>query len=142
MEKIPSFLKDHDLITPGFYVSTEDKDLTTYDLRFFYPNSGRFMSYAAIHSIEHIVATVLRNNRLKEDVVYFGPMGCRTGFYLIMRDTPPAKALQYFIECAQTALELNEVPGSDKKSCGNYLEHNLSAAKKHLFAYLKGLKKH
>lgn len=141
MEKIPSFLKDHDNIIPGFYVSVIDKDLTTFDMRFVKPNGGKYLSVAAMHTIEHLLATTLRNGNLKNNVVYFGPMGCRTGFYLIMRDTDTKTAKQYLLSCAKLSLSFTEVPGSDRKSCGNYLEHSLSPALYHLKRYIKVLER-
>jgi len=139
MDKIPSFNKNHDIINPGFYLSTTDRDLTTFDLRFIKPNCGKYISNAAMHSIEHILATILRNSSYKDSIVYFGPMGCRTGFYLITRDLDFDTVKNLVIKCIKDALEITTVPGAERKECGNYKEHNLSAAKMHLKKYLRYL---
>lgn len=137
MKKIASFCKDHDKLQSGFYISTTDKDLITFDLRVIKPNCNRFMSNAAMHTIEHIIATLLRNSEYKENIVYFGPMGCRTGFYLITRDLQPDVVKNLVRECFLSALKMEEIPGAKRKECGNYKEHNLSAAKMHIKNYLK-----
>jgi S-ribosylhomocysteine lyase len=110
-------------------------------LRFKYPNGGDYLSYAAIHSIEHLFATVIRNSRIKNDVVYFGPMGCRTGCYLLLFGIKEEEAKQVTNECFKKCLELDYVPGSEKKQCGNYKEHDLEGAKKAIVDYLKILEK-
>lgn len=120
----------------GFSVSMTDKDITTFDLRFIKPNCGRYMSYAAVHSIEHLLATVLRNSSYKNNIIYFGPMGCRTGFYLLTRDLSFDTVKKLLIESLITAQNFDSVPGSSEKECGNYKEHNLSSAKKYLKKYL------
>lgn len=135
MEKIPSFLKDHKSIEPGFSISMTDKDITTFDLRFIKPNSGGYLSNAAIHSIEHLLATALRNGDYKEHIIYFGPMGCRTGFYLLTRDLDFETAKKALIKAIKSSLDMDEVPGASEKECGNYKEHDLYAAKEHLKAY-------
>jgi S-ribosylhomocysteine lyase len=137
MNKIPSFEKDHTTMTAGFHVSMQDKGITTFDLRFIKPNCGRYMSPAVMHSIEHILATLLRNSAYKENIVYFGPMGCRTGFYLLTRDLPIQTAKELVTDCINKAADLKEVPGATIQECGNYKEHNLTAAKKHLKKYLE-----
>ena len=83
MDKIASFQKDHNALCPGLYFSTHICGVETYDLRFKRPNDGDYIQNAALHSIEHMLATVLRNGPHKDKIVYFGPMGCRTGFYLL-----------------------------------------------------------
>ncbi len=83
MNKIPSFQKNHDLLQVGLHMSAPQNGVTTFDLRFKKPNAGDFITPDALHSIEHMLATVLRNSREKDNIVYFGPMGCRTGFYLL-----------------------------------------------------------
>lgn len=135
--KIPSFEKDHNKIVPGLYISNTDKELTVFELRFKRPNSGRYIGNAAMHSIEHIIAVILRNSHRGGDIVYFGPMGCRTGFYLITRNIDLNQAKELLLFCSQKAEGFNEVPGSQKKECGNYKEHNLSAAKKHINNFAK-----
>ena len=85
MNRIKSFEINHNLLEPGFYISREDGDVRTYDLRTRKPNAGSYMDHATMHSLEHMFATYIRNSAMSEDVVYFGPMGCQTGFYLLVR---------------------------------------------------------
>lgn len=94
MQRITSFSVDHDYIVPGMYVSRIDGDITTYDLRTRKPNCGDYMDNVTMHSMEHMLATFLRNSDAAEDVIYFGPMGCRTGFYLLMRTQNHERALE------------------------------------------------
>lgn len=130
MEKIESFRVNHDILQRGVYVSRIDGDIVTYDIRTRVPNCGDYMSNAAMHTIEHIFATFVRNSHCSDKVIYFGPMGCRTGFYLILRDSVSrADALALirdaFLYCKNFQ---GEIPGSKKIECGNYLEHNLKEA--------------
>ena len=136
MEKITSFTIDHNVLKKGFYLSRADKNVFTYDLRFKEPNKGDYLHIAAMHTIEHLFATVVRNSVYKDKVVYFGPMGCRTGFYLLLFDMNKDEALALTKECVAKCLELDTIPGSKKIECGNYRSHNLAAAKKELSAYL------
>ena len=136
METIPSFLKDHDTLAPGLYAQTDKNGVTTFDLRMKKPNAGDYITPKALHSVEHMMATVLRNSREKDKIVYFGPMGCRTGFYLLTVRMSFAEALALLKECIPAALSLDEVPGSRREECGNYPEHDLAGAKKELAAYL------
>lgn len=143
MEKIASFTIDHMKLQPGIYVSRQDKVgaevLTTFDLRMTSPNEEPVMNTAEIHTIEHLAATFLRNHAdWKERVIYFGPMGCRTGFYLILagdlssQDIVPLMQEMYkFIADFES-----EVPGASAKDCGNYLDMNLPMAKLLAFKYL------
>lgn len=139
MEKynVTSFKKDHDKIGPGLAESERNADLTVYELRFIKPNSGRYISSAAMHSIEHIVAALIRQLHTPQDIVYFGPMGCRTGFYIITRNVDIINLRELLIKCNELAQKLETVPGASQKECGNYKEHNLAAAKKHLNSYVK-----
>lgn len=113
-----------------------DENVFTYDLRFKEPNKGDYLHIAAMHTIEHLFATVVRNSVYKDKVVYFGPMGCRTGFYLLLFDMNKDEALALTKECVAKCLELDTIPGSKKIECGNYRSHNLADAKKELSAYL------
>lgn len=140
MEKISSFKIDHDIHFPGFYTSSVNGDIFTYDLRFKMPNGGDYIPQAALHTIEHLFATVIRNSEIKKDVIYFGPMGCRTGCYLLLRGIEKDEALKQTIAAVEQCLALDEIPGASRKECGNYLEHDLIVAKKELEAYLKVLK--
>lgn len=136
MEKITSFTIDHNVLKKGFYLSRADKNVFTYDLRFKEPNKGDYLHIAAMHTIEHLFATVVRNSVYKDKVVYFGPMGCRTGFYLLLFDMNKDEALALTKECVAKCLELDTIPGSKKIECGNYRSHNRADAKKELSAYL------
>lgn len=136
MDKIPSFQKDHDKLQPGFHFSGFSCGVATFDLRFKKPNAGDFVSPAASHSIEHMMATALRNGKYKANIVYFGPMGCRTGFYLLTVQLSREEVLALLKESIPAALAMDTVPGSTRKECGNYLEHDPEGAKKELAAYL------
>lgn len=136
MEKIPSFQKNHDTLTVGLHAQTDENGITTFDLRFKKPNAGDYISPKALHTIEHLLATVLRNSPKKKDVVYFGPMGCRTGFYLLTLRLTYGEVLTLLKESIPVALALEEIPGSKREECGNYLEHDLTEAKKELKKYL------
>lgn len=137
MNKIPSFLKDHDTLTTGLYATTDANNVTTFDLRFKKPNAGDYITPKALHTVEHLLATVLRNSREKENILYFGPMGCRTGFYLLTVRLSFETVHALLIDCIREALTLNEIPGASPKECGNYLEHDLAGAKDELRAYLR-----
>ena len=136
MEKIKSFLKDHENMQPGFSFSGEQKGVSTFDLRFKKPNEGDYLSCAVLHSIEHLLATALRNGAHGEDVIYFGPMGCRTGFYLLTVERTEREVRDMLAEAIRAALSLEEVPGAAKAECGNYLEHDLAGAREALTRYL------
>lgn len=136
MDNIKSFELDHNKLTPGFYCLGEAHNIKTFDLRFKFPNKGEYISYAALHSIEHLFAVVIRNSDIKDSVVYFGPMGCRTGFYLLLWDTTEVVAKEKTIECLQKCLLLDYVPGTLPIQCGNFAEHNLDEAKAEIKKYL------
>ena len=136
MEKIASFQKDHDTLAVGLHAQTDANAVTTFDLRLKKPNAGDYISPKALHSIEHMLATVLRNSAKKQDILYFGPMGCRTGFYLLTLRLGYREVLALLKESIAAALSLDEVPGSRREECGNYLEHDLAGAKRELKAYL------
>lgn len=136
MEKIASFQKDHDKLQPGLYAQTDKNQITTFDLRFKKPNAGDYITPKALHTIEHLLATVLRNSEKKDDIVYFGPMGCRTGFYLLTLRLSFNEVLALLKKCIPEAMALDEVPGNKREECGNYLEHDLAGAKEELKAYL------
>ena len=141
MKKIHSFEIDHFDHDKGFYLSTVQGDVFTYDLRFKTPNGGEYVSAKASHTIEHLLATAYRNSDQKDNVLYFGPMGCRTGFYLLLRNVDKQNACALTIDCIKKALELNTIPGNTAKECGNYLEHDLISAKQELLSYLEVLTK-
>lgn len=131
MERIKSFTVNHDVLTPGIYISRIDGDIVTYDIRVKKPNGGDYLSNGAMHTIEHIFATFVRNSKFGDDVIYFGPMGCRTGFYLLLRSSvTSAEAVVLIKEAFGFIAEFQgEIPGNTRIECGNYLEHDLAGAK-------------
>ena len=130
IRKIASFSADHDIITPGMYISRIDGDVVTYDLRTRTPNAGDYMDDLTIHSVEHMLATFMRNGEIGGEVVYFGPMGCRTGFYLLVRDSISAETVRLaLIAALKNTEEAGEMFGAARKECGNYRELSLDAAK-------------
>ncbi len=135
MEKITSFTIDHIKLQPGLYVSRKDQvgseTVTTFDLRFTSPNEEPVMNTAEIHTIEHLAATFLRNNpEWKDRILYFGPMGCRTGFYLLLAGNYSSyDVLDLVKACFRFVADFEgEVPGASAKDCGNYLDMNLPMA--------------
>ena len=151
MEVIQSFTIDHTHLKPGIYVSREDKGFTTFDLRITEPNKEPAVAPAAMHSMEHLMATWFRNSEAKDDVVYVGPMGCLTGMYIIMRDSESATEglesgsysvedmRQLTIACLQWILQQTEVPATRPEACGNYLLHDLPMCKWECARYLDRL---
>lgn len=141
LRKIASFTINHDTLIPGMYVSRVDGDCITYDLRLKYPNQGDFVAQKPLHTIEHLVATCVRSSTWSDQVVYFGPMGCRTGFYLILRDAVSREDAIRLVKEAFTfaANYEGEIPGAKKIECGNYLEHDLPAARAEAVAYVRVL---
>ena len=128
MDKIPSFSKNHDELSVGLHGCGTTNNVTTWDLRFKKPNAGDYISPKALHTVEHIIATVLRNSYAKENIVYFGPMGCRTGFYLLTVNMNYAEVLALLKESFALAETFTEIPGNKREECGNYLEHDLKDA--------------
>ena len=140
MERITSFCVDHDFITEGIYVSRIDGDITTYDLRTRKPNAGDFMDHTTMHSLEHMFATYIRNSDIGAKVIYFGPMGCRTGFYLLVRDLDNATVLCEVKKALRRVIEHDgEMFGASRKECGNYRELSLDSAKAECRRYLAAL---
>ena len=139
METIKSFLINHDAHPEGVYLSHEEHNIYTYDLRFKKPNAGDFLTTAAAHTVEHLFATVIRNSAAKDKVVYFGPMGCRTGFYLLMRSQNHERALEKVKEALRKTIDAPEMFGASRKECGNYKELSIDAAHKEAARYLKEL---
>ena len=136
MEKIASFTIDHIKLQPGIYVSRKDtigaEVITTFDLRMTSPNEEPVMNTAEMHTIEHLAATFLRNHpQYKEKTIYFGPMGCRTGFYLLLAgDLSSQDIVPLMVEMYEFIRDFkDEVPGASAKDCGNYLDMNLPMAK-------------
>lgn len=138
MERIASFQVDHDKLLPGLYLSRRDGDVTTFDLRFKKPNTGDLLTNAEMHSVEHIIATLLRNGRAKDAILYFGPMGCQTGFYLLFDSRrltdAAAVALVQEVFAAGAAFDA-PMPGCSSIECGNYRNLSVDLAKAQCAAY-------
>lgn len=129
MKLITSFTINHNTLEPGVYVSRIDGDITTYDLRFVKPNIPPYLPNPVMHTIEHLFATYARNSELADNVIYFGPMGCRTGFYFLVRDLSQQQALDLIRDTIKKCSEHSgEIPGAAKIECGNYREHDLEGA--------------
>ncbi len=145
MDKIASFQMDHTKLLPGLYLSRTDRQggcvTTTFDLRVTAPNREPVMDNPAIHTVEHVGATFLRNSSRKDEIVYFGPMGCRTGFYLVMfGDLNPENVCPLILEMCDFILAFEgEIPGAKPAECGNWLEQNLDMAKYYIRRYRQEL---
>ena len=140
MKTIASFTVNHDTLTPGIYVSRIDGDITTYDLRTRIPNSGDFMDNRTMHSVEHMFATYIRNSAISDRVIYFGPMGCQTGFYLLVRNAENGEILEIVKSVLRQIIAHDgEMFGMERKACGNYLNLSVDDAKKECARYLEVL---
>lgn len=145
MERIASFTIDHLKLQSGLYVSRKDKKgdvtITTFDMRITAPNREPVIDVPALHTIEHLAATYLRNSKIKEDVVYFGPMGCRTGCYILLfGDLESEDFFDTVIEMCDFILDFTgDIPGASPIECGNYSEQNLTMAKYYIAKYKKEL---
>lgn len=132
MKRIASFSINHDTLTEGMYTSRVDGDVITYDIRMVKPNAGTYLTTGAAHTFEHLFATYVRNTLYSDDIVYVGPMGCRTGFYFLVRDS---MSQQTAIRLVQETMDFvlgfeGEIPGAKQIECGNYLDHDLEGAKR------------
>ncbi|HOA33767.1 MAG: S-ribosylhomocysteine lyase [Clostridiales bacterium] len=132
MKRIASFEVNHNILERGMYTSRIDGDAVTYDIRMRRPNKEPVISNAAIHTIEHLFATFVRNSEYAQGIIYFGPMGCRTGFYFIVRDSiSPDTAIKLAHDAFKFIAEYEgEIPGATEIECGNFREHSLEEAKK------------
>lgn len=131
LEKIASFQVDHTRLLPGMYISRVDGDVVTYDVRFVRPNTPPYLEMPAVHTLEHLVATYVRSSPWKDGVIYFGPMGCRTGFYFLTRGLSHEEAIGLMQRAlAFTAAYTGEIPGATEVECGNYREHDLEEARR------------
>ena len=138
--RITSFSINHDKLLPGLYVSRVDGDVTTYDMRTRRPNTGDLMDNSTMHSLEHMFATYIRNGSLKDSVIYFGPMGCQTGFYLLIRNADTDEVLrQIRLTLCKIIAHEGEVFGASSRECGNYRNLSLDAAKTEARRYLAEL---
>ena len=148
MEKIASFRVNHLELMPGLYLSRRDArdgvTVTTFDLRFTAPNREPAADIAALHTVEHLFATYLRNSEYADDIVYFGPMGCRTGCYLLMfGELEPSDVFDLVKDMCDFILNFEgEIPGAKAEECGNFLEHNLPMAKYYIRIFKERLEKY
>ena len=143
LTRIASFSVNHDYITEGIYVSRIDGDITTYDMRTRVPNNkdDDYMSNLVMHSLEHLFATYVRNSEIGSRVIYFGPMGCQTGFYLLVRNADNEETLSVVISTLEKIIDHNgEMPGAKREECGNYKNLELECAKAEAKRYLDVLK--
>ncbi len=131
MKTIASFTVDHDILEKGMYLSRIDQNCVTYDIRMKKPNQGDYLSTGGMHSIEHLFATYARNSEYSDKVIYVGPMGCRTGFYLIVTtDLSFRESIRLVQESMAFIRDFEgEMPGGKKRECGNYLDHDVREAK-------------
>ena len=133
MERIASFTVNHDVLVPGLYLSRRDGDVTTFDLRFKKPNTGDLLTNAQMHSVEHIIATLLRNSPEKDAVIYFGPMGCQTGFYFLFdgEQLSNANAVRLLQRVFTAAAKFDgAMPGASARECGNYRNLDVELARR------------
>lgn len=146
MKKIESFTVNHEKLLPGLYVSRIDRSggtaVTTFDLRCLPPNRAEVFDTGTMHTVEHIAATYLRNSNRADEIIYFGPMGCRTGFYLVAFGELKSADIYDLVICAFKHISdfTGEIPGASAMECGNYADQNLIGAKKAAADYLAQLK--
>lgn len=141
LERIASFSVDHTTLRPGMYLSRQDGDVMTWDLRMKTPNAGDYLSTGGMHALEHLLATYLRNSTQKEHVIYVGPMGCRTGFYLLTQGLSPAQVLdltRWALDKAAT--HMDAIPGASAEECGNYQDMDPENARAEASAMLHVLR--
>lgn len=131
LKQIASFQVDHTKLEPGMYTSRVDGDVVTYDIRMVKPNCSTYLAPAAMHSFEHLFATYVRSGEVSDQVIYVGPMGCRTGFYFLVRDSiTPAAAIAMVNDMLAFVSNFDgPVPGATEKECGNYREQDLEGAR-------------
>lgn len=142
MQRIPSFSIDHTRLVRGIYLSRQDDDVKTWDVRMKEPNNGSYLSTGAIHTIEHLFATYARNSEYKNGIIYVGPMGCRTGIYFLTRGLTDQQVLDCVRESFRfISLFEGEIPGAKEPECGNYQDHDLEGCRAEAAEYLKVLEK-
>ncbi len=138
MKLTPGFEMNHDILKKGVYINRIDDDITTYDIRMKEPNRGDYLTNPALHTIEHIFNAFLRNTEFGDNIVYFGPTGSRTGFYLLTRSLTDNYSLQLIKDGFQHIVDFwGTIPGASPQECGNCLEHNLPQAKEEAKAFLE-----
>ena len=131
LTRIASFSVNHDYIDEGIYISRIDGDITTYDMRTRKPNCGDYMDNVTMHTVEHLFATYVRNSDIGASVIYFGPMGCQTGFYLLVREADNSETLEVILDTLQKIVDhTGEMFGNTRRECGNYKNLDLDAAKR------------
>ena len=129
LKQIASFAVDHTKLVPGIYISRTDRGVDTYDLRLKKPNANDYLETPAMHTIEHLAATYLRSSEFSDNIIYFGPMGCRTGFYLLVTDMSAEQVIKAVQDTFNfISLFSGKIPGTDPVECGNCLEHDLKGA--------------
>lgn len=142
MQRIASFTVNHDFIRPGVYISRVDGDVVTYDLRTRRPNGGDYMSPLVMHSVEHLFATYVRNSAWGDKVIYFGPMGCRTGFYLLLRDLPAEQVKPLLVDTLRRCIaHKGRMPGASRQECGNFRGLSLAAGQEECRRFLAVVEK-
>ena len=130
MKTIPSFDIDHTKLKKGMYISRIDDNVVTYDVRMKEPNHGDYLSNEGMHTLEHLYATYVRNTEYDDNIIYVGPMGCRTGFYFLTRNLPHSVALKLTYDAMDFITKYEgDIPGATEEGCGNYKEHSLADAK-------------
>ena len=141
MKRIKSFEVDHNTLQIGMYISRVDDDIVTYDLRMVKPNGGVYLDSAGMHTVEHLMATFLRNSEFEKNIIYFGPMGCRTGFYLIVKGALVSEDVyKTVVDMCEFIINFEgEIPGAKPEECGNYSEQNLPMAKYYAKKYFRTL---
>ncbi len=138
IKRITSFEVDHRTLNPGFYISRKDGNITTYDLRTRKPNCGEYMDNITMHTVEHLFATYIRNSEIGQSVIYFGPMGCQTGFYLLVENQDDQKIFEITKQILSLIINhKGKVFGASEIECGNYITLELSKAQSECEKYLK-----
>ena len=141
VQKIASFTVNHDTLREGIYISRIDGDVTTYDMRTRIPNAGDYMNNLTMHSFEHMFATYIRSSEIRDRVLYFGPMGCQTGFYLLVRGEAHEEVLRAVLTVLEEIIShTGEMFGNTAVECGNYRNLSLESAKVEAERYLKVLR--
>lgn len=142
MQRIPSFSIDHTRLERGIYLSRQDDDIKTWDIRIKEPNHGDYLSTGVSHTIEHLFATYARNSEYKDGIIYVGPMGCRTGVYFLTRGLTDQQVLDCVRESFRFITEFEgEIPGAKEPECGNYLDHDLEGCRAEAAKYLEVLER-
>ena len=141
MKTEPSFGIDYNILKKGIYISKIDDDITTYDIRMKEPNRNEYLTNSAIHTIEHIFRAYIRNAEFSDNIIYFGPMGSRTGFYLITKSLTDKYSIEFIKDAFEHVAEFwGRIPAASPKECGNCLEHNLPQAKEEAKEFLETIR--